>query len=94
MIKWKSIEFTDGKCKITLETGEVFTGYKGRRYFDFGYEHDETCIKLFGPFRHRNYDVLSSILGMEVTPGCCPESRDPMSFIKLYFERIGSNEEL
>lgn len=95
MLKWIDLKVDNTDCKITLEDGSEYHGYKiyntsGKSYWSF-YDHMDSCRKLFlGTEDPSKLEYLSKRLGMELVHGYCPYSKDAVLFIKRYYERIGS----
>lgn len=96
--RWVKLEFSGNTCKITLDDGSVLKGIKEndlKEYYYFSSKHNrsghyKSCEKLFGDYHQRNLEIISKIVGMEITAGSFPESDNAELFLKRYFEKIES----
>jgi hypothetical protein len=96
MLKWVDLKIIDpNHCRVTLEDGSEYYGYiihskDEKSYWGFN-NHIDSCKKLFLDTNNQSdLEYLSKRLGMELVYGYCPYSKDPVLFIKRYYERIGS----
>lgn len=95
MLKWIDLKVDNIRCEVTLEDGSKYYGYiihnvGGTSYWQFS-DHANSCQKLFlDNSNQSDLEYLSKCLGMELVHGYCPYSKDAVSFIKRYYERIGS----
>lgn len=96
MLKWIDLKIIDSDhCKVTLEDGieyygDIIYGVEGKSYWSF-LDHVNTCQKLFLDNANlSDLEYISKRLDMELYQGYCPCSKDPVLFIKRYYERIGS----